>query len=417
MSHGVSDARVPTVAPPASVLVIVTRRMGDVLLAAPLLRSIKAAWPQAAIDVLVFEGTKNVLAAHPDVRQVLTVAERPGAFEHVRFLFSLFRRYDIALSCVASDRPTLYAFLAARWRAGLVVPGRTARWKNWFLSRSVAFDNVDTHTVAMNLALTDALGIARHHEIGIRWTTEDASVVASLLSGLEPGTPYAALHVHPKFNYKMWHAEGWAGLAQWLRERGIASVLTGGSERAEVDFVTGIAALMPAGTINLAGQLTVAQSACVIAGARLYVGPDTLTTHVAAALGIATVALYGPSNPVKWGPWPKDFEGNASPWRRVGVQSMGNVELVQGVGACVPCMREGCDQHIASFSACLRQLPLSAVTAAVERAMEKGASIGLAPTGAACQREQECAGDSRPQQEHGMGEAVEVEQMAVRPVE
>ena len=43
-----------------------------------------------------------------------------------------------------------------------------------------------------------------------------------------PPTPYAALHVHPKFNYKMWHVEGWAGLAQWLRERGIASVLTGG---------------------------------------------------------------------------------------------------------------------------------------------------------------------------------------------
>ena len=107
---------------------------------------------------------------------------------------------------------------------------------------------------------------------------------------------------------------------------------------------------MPAGTINLAGRLSVAQSACVIAGARLYVGPDTLTTHVAAALGVPTVALYGPSNPVKWGPWPKDFAGATSPWRRVGVQSMGNVELVQGVGACVPCMREGCDQHVASFS-------------------------------------------------------------------
>ena len=42
-------------APPASVLVVVTRRMGDVLLATPLLRSLKAAWPQAALDVLVKE--------------------------------------------------------------------------------------------------------------------------------------------------------------------------------------------------------------------------------------------------------------------------------------------------------------------------------------------------------------------------
>ena len=142
-----------------------------------------------------------------------------------------------------------------------------------------------------------------------------------------------------------------------------------GSEQKEVEFASAVAARMPAGTINLAGQLTLAQSACVIAGARVYVGPDTVTTHMAAAAGVPTVALYGPSNPVKWGPWPKSFAGGASPWRRVGSQSMGNVTLVQGVGACVPCMREGCDQHVASFSECLRQLPLSTVTAAVERAL------------------------------------------------
>lgn len=355
---------------PESVLLIVTRRMGDVLLASPLVRSIRAAWPKTSIDGLVFDGTKDVLAAHPDVRRVLTIPERPATVEHARFLWQLFRnRYDIALSCVASDRPTLYAVIGGRWRAGLVVPGRTSGWKYWFLSRSIAFDNVDTHTIAMNLALTDAVGVARRHDIDIRWSADDVVRVASLLSPIETGTPYAALHVHPKFNYKMWHVEGWVGLAQWLRERGIATVLTGGSDGQEVEFARAIAARMPEGAINLVGQLTLAQSACVIAGARVYVGPDTLTTHMAAAIGVPTVALYGPSNPVKWGPWPKDFTGATSPWRRVGSQSMGNVRLVQGVGACVPCMREGCDQHVASFSECLRQLPLATVTAAVEDAL------------------------------------------------
>ena len=356
---------------PASVLLIVTRRMGDVLLASPLVRSIRAAWPEAAIDVLVFDGTKDVLAAHPDVRRVLTVPERPAFGEHLRFLLRLFRnRYDIALSGVASDRPTLYAVVGGRWRAGFVVPGRTSGWKYWFLSRSVAFDNVDTHTVAMNLALTDTLNVARRQDIAIRWSEDDAARVAAALSAIEAGKPYAALHVHPKFNYKMWHVEGWVGLAQWLRARGIATVLTGGPDSAEVEFVASVAAQMPAGTINLAGQMTLAQSACVIAGARVYVGPDTLTTHMAAAIGVPTVALYGPSNPVKWGPWPKDFAGTTSPWQKVGRQAMGNVLLVQGVGACVPCMREGCDQHVASFSECLRQLPLPTVIAAVERALE-----------------------------------------------
>ena len=356
---------------PASVLVVVTRRMGDVLLATPLLRSIKAAWPQAAVDVLVFAGTREVVASHPDVRRVLTVAERPGWIEHAAFIFRLIRRYDLALSCVAGDRPTLYAGLAGRHSVGLVMPGNRVRWQRWLLSQAVEFDDLRTHTVAMNLALADALGIAPHPEIRIRWSAEDAAHVASLLPGGERPSRYAALHVHPKFNYKMWHVEGWVGLAQWLHERGIASVLTGGSEPGEIEFATAVAAQMPAGTINLAGRMSFAQAACAIAGARLFVGPDTVTTHMAAALGVPTVALYGPSNPVKWGPWPHRFDGASSPWRMVGAQTMGNVELVQGVGACVPCMREGCDQHVASFSDCLRQLPLSTVIAAVERALAR----------------------------------------------
>ena len=123
VSPVVPDARAPTVPAPASVLVVVTRRLGDVLLATPLLRSIKAAWPQAAVDALVFAGTRDVVASHPDVRRVLTVAERPGMIEHAAFIFRLLRRYDLALSCVAGDRPTLYAALAGRHSVGLVMPG------------------------------------------------------------------------------------------------------------------------------------------------------------------------------------------------------------------------------------------------------------------------------------------------------
>ena len=345
--------------------------MGDVLLATPLLRSIKAAWPGAAIDVLVFAGTRDVLANHPDVRRVLAVAERPGRIAHAAFILRMLRRYDLALSCLAGDRPTLYAMLAGRRSVGFVMAGSGARWKRWLLSRWVEFDDLGTHTVAMNLALADALGIARQHDFAARWSAADAAHVASLLESSDPSRTYAALHLYPKFNYKMWHVEGWVGLAQWLHERAIASVLTGGSEPREIEFAASVAAQMPAGTINLAGRMSFAQTACAIASARLFVGPDTVTTHLAAALGVPTIALYGPSNPVKWGPWPRDFSGASSPWRLAGTQASGNVELVQGVGACVPCMREGCDQHIASFSDCLRQLPLPAVIAAAERALAR----------------------------------------------
>jgi heptosyltransferase-3 len=89
-------------------------------------------------------------------------------------------------------------------------------------------------------------------------------------------------------------------------------------------------------------------------------------THVAAALGVPTVALYGPTNCVKWGPWPRGHDAGANPWRRLGTQRCGNVMLLQGAGACVPCHLEGCDRHIDSYSDCLQQLPAAKVIAAIE---------------------------------------------------
>jgi heptosyltransferase-3 len=90
---------------------------------------------------------------------------------------------------------------------------------------------------------------------------------------------------------------------------------------------------------------------------------------MAAALGVRTVALYGPTDPVKWGPWPKAHTASGNPWRRLGSQAAGNVRLIQGIVPCVPCGREGCERHVASYSDCLQQLPAARVIAAIEAVM------------------------------------------------
>src|SRR5215475_13835721 len=104
-----------------SVLVVCPRRIGDVLFATPVVRSLKNAYPSAAIDMLVFEGTEGIVSANPDVRRVLTISPRPGWKEHVSLYRALWRRYDLAVSVQASDRATLYAWASARTRVGIVV--------------------------------------------------------------------------------------------------------------------------------------------------------------------------------------------------------------------------------------------------------------------------------------------------------
>jgi len=342
--------------PPQRVLIIVTRRIGDVLLATPLIHTLKSAWPDAKIDALVFEGTQGALSAHPDLHYIHVVPERPGLLQHIVFIAHIFRRYDLALSLLPGDRPTLYAWIAGRLRAGLYVDGPKQQWKRWLLNHRVDFDDRNTHTVRMNLALAGTLGITPRAEVGMHWSAKHEQELASACPFDTTRIAYAVIHVFPKFNYKMWHAQGWAQLAQWLTDSGLRIVMTGGADQVERDYVSTIATSLPGQPVNLAGKISLAAAACLTSRARLYIGPDTAMTHVAAATGVPTIALFGPSNPVKWGPWPRDHDPAVNPWQRSGSQSCGNVVLLQGAGSCVPCHREGCDRHINSYSDCLQQL-------------------------------------------------------------
>ncbi len=359
-----------------SILVICTRRIGDVLLATSAVRALKLAHPKAAIDMLVFDGTQGVIRANPDLRSVLTVAERPTLGQHLRLLRRIWRRYDLAVSLLSGDRPVLYAWVAGRIRVGTLSVDDKSRWKRLLLTRWVAFDNLSTHTVAMNLRVIEQLGVSQRAAPVVSWSAEDEKNAASVFASLDSGEPFAVLHMSPKYAYKTWTARGWSELAQWLHERGLVVLIAGGGSSEELRFVDSLLVGFPENTVNLAGKLGLGALAYLLSRAALYVGTDTAVTHMAAALGIPTVALFGPSNPVKWGPWPHAFEGKSSPWEMRGSARVGNVCLVQGQTHCVPCLLEGCDRHVGSLSDCLQQLPANRVIAAAESLLEAPVTRG-----------------------------------------
>jgi heptosyltransferase-3 len=351
---------------PAKILVIVTRRIGDVLLTTPLIRSLKQAWPTASIDVLVFRGTEGVLAGNPDIGKVIAVPARQSLREAWNQISPLRCQYDLALSTSPSDRPTIYAWLAGRRRVGVMAAGAKHVWKRILMNATVSFENRNVHTVVQNLWLADLLGLPRCSEMPFTWSPEDELAIEALLPEYAT-TRYAVLHVYPKFTYKMWASEQWCALADELSRKGLRIVLSGSKEPNELDYVARLAASMSPSPLNLAGKLDFRQLGLLLSRAKLYVGPDTVTTHLAAAVGAPTVALFGPSNPVKWGPWPRGCTAQESPWSMRGTQSVGNVVLVQGFGACVPCLEEGCAREESSKSVCLQMLTADTVMESIKK--------------------------------------------------
>ena len=138
------------------VLVVALRRLGDVLLTTPLIRSVKRALPQASIDALVFAGTEGILTGNSDLAKVLTLPQRPHARDTLALMARLGKRYDLALSTQTGDRPTFLAVIAGRQSAGLVEDdGVAAAIKRFALSRSVVSDR-DRHRVLDILRLAEA---------------------------------------------------------------------------------------------------------------------------------------------------------------------------------------------------------------------------------------------------------------------
>lgn len=356
--------------PPRRILLACPQRIGDVLLATPLARSLKRAWPEARLDMLVLRGTAGALEGNPDVAEIIEMSRGDGFAAQLAQWRRLWRKYDLALSPLPTDRARMACRIAGRRCAGVIEHRMQDRFKAALLDRWTYFDDLDTHTVVMGLRMADLLGIAPVAEVvppSASWPS-----AAAKLGALSTGRRYAVLHPCPKFNYKRWTPEGWSALARWLMARGLGVVLTGGPDAAEREYVDGIVRAIgddghhDSGVLNVAGRLSLGETAELIRRAALFVGPDTAVTHIAAATGAPTLALFGPSNPVKWGPWPVGGHDGASPWPRRGSGRQGNVYLLQGENArgCVPCLREGCERHIDSGSDCLQNLSVARVIAA-----------------------------------------------------
>lgn len=357
--------------PPQRILLITLRFLGDTLLTTPLLNSVRAAYPKAEIDVLVFKNTATMLEGNPAIAQIVTIAQKPTWQEQMVLFKHIFRRYDLAISTQAGDRPTLCACLAAKTRIGFVPPKPQTGWfKRYFLTRWLEFDVQKTHTVLEMLRLCQLLDIAPIYQL----TAPQAD-----LSGFKNQTGltqnYAVLHVLPQWRYKQWTRAGWLAIAQYLQNQGIQVVLSGSPVPQEVAYLTQLQADCPENTLNLAGKLTLAELAQVIKQARLFIGVDTGITHLAAATEVPTIALLGATDPVKWTPWPAQYHSNEPPFISKGSQQVNNIYLIQGEKDCVPCYFEGCERHQQSHSDCLEQLPAERVIKVIAKIINTPLSL------------------------------------------
>jgi len=361
-------------------LVIKLRHHGDVLLAAPVISTLKRHAPQCEVDALVYADTAPMLEGHPALSQLHLIDRnwkrqglgRQSAAE-LRLIAALrARRYDLIVHLSVHTRGAwLVRLLRPRWS---VAPKfRPGFWAKSFTHLYPAQSHPDRHTVDTNLDSLRALGLQPAPEdmrvILVPGAAAEAKVDALLAEhDLSPG---GFVHIHPasRWAFKCWPAERVAALCDALAAKGLPIVLSSAPDANEKALIAAVQASRKVDavasapsqgiprciTLDFSGRLSLKELAALTARARLFVGVDSAPMHIAAAMGTPTIGIFGPSGDREWGPW-----------------GAGNRVVASLTHECRPCGRAGCNDS--KISECLVTLPVAQVLAACEELLAVSAT-------------------------------------------
>lgn len=299
---------------PSRILVIKLRHHGDMLLITPVITSLKQRFPEARIDVLLYEETREMLAANPEIDQIYGIDrgwKKKGTGYHLSQEWKLLRRlrqqrYDLVINLADQWRSAIItALTGAPVRIGFAFPKREHPFWRFSHTHLVSTQDHSTkHTVEQNLSALTPLSIqANDIAATMSYTSEHWSYCQSLLP-LHALQNYVVIQPTSRWFFKCWQEEKMSEVIDELLRMGLHVILTSGpdaKERAMVDRI--IASSSTYSLTSLAGRLSLPQLASLIDHARLFIGVDSVPMHMAAALQTPLVALFGPSKLVFWRPW------------------------------------------------------------------------------------------------------------------
>ena len=340
---------------PLKILIVKLSAIGDVVHALAFLDVLHQNFPRAKIDWLVEEGAAGVIEGHPAIRRVIISRRKSWWLKLVenrrlravsREIFSFLKdlrrhRYDWVIDLQGLLKSGVLAGLSRGERKVGMSGGREGAWL--FLKEPSLRVNYDQHAIDRYLEVATQLGCT--------WDRWDNRIPVSethrcaldqLLAGHGfTGGNLVAINPMAKWKTKLWEPELFAALGdRILTEFPCRIVFTGSQDDRPV--IDNISSMMKNNSLNLAGRTGLKELACLYDRCRVLVTTDTGPMHMAAAMGCSVIALFGPTSPLRTGPY--------GPGHRI---------MTSGT-ACSPCFKKTCDQW-----SCMRDITVESVFEAV----------------------------------------------------
>jgi ADP-heptose:LPS heptosyltransferase len=333
---------------PYKTLVVRLSAVGDVVHTLPAAAALAEAGH--AVIWAVQPGARPLVERNPAVAATIAIpAARSSSF---RALAAARRALREAHATTALDLQGLWKSAAwalasgARRRIGFERGARREPSSAILLNELRPLPEGVRHVIDKNLALLAAVGVHRigSREFPLPVFERERSRVARELSEIGEVGDRRPVLLHPGGGWgsKLWPAESYGELARRLGRAGLTTLVSWGpGEEALAERV----AALSGGAARVAPAASLLELAAIAQASRLVVAADTGPLHLACAVGTAVVALFGPTDPDRNGPWsPADIVVSRQP-------------------PCFPCHRRDCPRH----AGVMRSIPVDEVESAVGR--------------------------------------------------
>lgn len=286
------------------VLIVRLSSLGDVVHTIPVAAALRRHFPDATIDWVVDEACAGLLSLVPVIDHLIVLrsesASTMSAWMTLRRELSV-GRYDVALDVQGLGKSALVARLSGAARIiGFKLPFLREPWAGW-LYNETADPGGPVHVMERNLGILTTLGITDS-----TWTfpiePEDVGIVAETRASLGGSNePFALLNPSSAWANKCWPTDRFGAVAAYIREvHGLRTVVIWGlADEARADAVVASSS----GAAVRAPRTNLTDLAALLKAGAFLVSGDTGPLHIAAALGTPVVGVYGPSDPVRNGPW------------------------------------------------------------------------------------------------------------------
>lgn len=290
------------------ILIIRIDRIGDLVLSTPTLRAVRQHFPQAFICLLARSYTQGVIVNNTDINKIITFEDRNFILEILRKTAEL-RKYKFDLAIVL--HPNFWVnFLAFASRAKYRL-GYDAAGSGFFLTTKF----IDTrsanprHEVEVNLDVVRNIGIDiadKHLEVSV--TEEGERFVQDFLrdNAIKPNDILITIHPGGYYHYTHWPTAGFAKVSDYLIDHYQAKIIIAGNSK-ELDLVKGITSMMKNRPVIASGKTNLTQFISLLKRCKLFIGNSSGPMHIACALKVPVVAIFGNVHPVdsykSWGPW------------------------------------------------------------------------------------------------------------------